>query len=87
MRGAGGMDKGKQCGWRYLGCFRGRVGKERAVRLVVGVEEEKGNLGDPRVWLDQLGDCWCHLLKWERQVGKWILLREGIMSFWSRSLI
>ena len=28
-----------------------------AVRLVVGVEEEKGNLGDPRVGLDQLGDC------------------------------
>lgn len=58
-----------------------------AVRLVVRVEEEKENLGDPRVWLDQLGDCWCHLLKWERQVGKWILLREGIMGFWSRSLI
>lgn len=58
-----------------------------AVRLVVRVEEEKGNLGDPRVWLDQLGDCWCHLLNWERQVGKWILLREGIMGFWSRSLI
>lgn len=58
-----------------------------AVRLVVRVEEEKGNLGDPRVWLDQLGDCWYHLLNWERQVGKWILLREGIMGFWSRSLI
>lgn len=49
-----------------------------SVRLVVGVEGEKGNLGDPRVCLDQLGDCWCHLPRWERPVEEWILCREGL---------
>lgn len=53
-----------------------------AVRLVVGVEGEKGNLGDSRFgltnWVNDGGkDKWRNGFLW----------RKEIMSFWSKSVI